>query len=264
VSGNYGGVSLHREGHVSELRLCRPDSHNAFDAELIAALPDALRELSSDVETRAVVFTSTGKHFSAGGSVETMIAGHDDLGVLMAGVDDGRRLYRAFAGFSKPLVVALHGHVFGVATSIVLTADAVVTTADVKICDPHVAFGLVAGDGGCVSWPASAGLLRSKRQLLWGEPVTGAQAYEFGLVTDLVDSSDAVRDTAFDLARRVASLPPVAVQMTKRTLVKALGARMEEVLDTGFYLEAMSNRTDDVVEAVNAFKEKREPRWTGR
>ena len=264
MSGKYGGVSLHRDGHVSELRLCRPDSLNAFDAELIAALPGALRELASDVPTRAVVFTSTGKHFSAGGSVETMIAGHDDLGVLMAGVDDGRRLYRAFAGFPKPLVVALHGHVFGVATSVVLTADAVVTTADVKICDPHVTFGLVAGDGGCVSWPAAAGLLRSKRHLLWGEPVTGAQAYEFGLVTDLVDSSDAVRDTAFDLARRIASLPPVAVQMTKRTLAKALCARIEEVLDTGFYLEAMSNRTDDVVEAVNAFREKREPRWTGR
>ena len=264
MTSGYTGVSLQRDGNVSELRLCRPDQLNAFDADLIGELPEALRELAADTETRAVVFTSSGKHFSAGGSVETMLAGHADLGVLMAGVDAGRRLFRAFVDFPKPIVVALHGHVFGVATSLLLTADAVVATADVKISDPHVTFGLVAGDGGCVSWPASSGLLRAKRQLLWGEPLTGAQAYEFGLVTDLVDGPEAVRATAFELADRVASLPPVAVQLTKRTLAAALRLRMEEVLDTGFYLEALSNRTDDVVEAVNAFKEKRPPRWAGR
>lgn len=264
MPGEDAFFSLHHEGSVCELRLCRPDTLNSFGSELIALLPGVLDELARDTGTRAVVFTSTGKYFSAGGSTDTMMAGHDDLDVLMAGVDDGRRLYRSFADFSKPLIVALHGHVFGVATSIVLTADAVVTTSQTKLSDPHVTFGLVAGDGGCVSWPVSAGLMRAKRQLLWGEPVTGAKAYEWGLVTDLAETPEAVRETAFRLARQVASLPPVAVQMTKRTLAKALRARTDEVLDTGFYLEALSNRTDDVLEAVNAFKEKREPRWTGR
>jgi enoyl-CoA hydratase len=264
VSDTYSGVSLHRDGHVGELRLCRPDLLNAFDGDLIRELPDALREFAVEADIRSVVFTSTSKHFSAGGSTDTIVAGHGDLNALMAGVDDGRRLYRAFVEFPKPLVVALHGHVFGVATSLVLTADAVVATPGAKLCDPHVLMGLVAGDGGAVSWPASAGLLRARRQLIWGEPMTGLQAYEHGLVTDLADDPDAVRKTEFDLARRAAELPPIAVQLTKRLLSRALLARADELMDVGFYLEAMSNRTDDVLEAVRAFKEKRPGTWSGR
>jgi len=123
--------------------------------------------------------------------------------------------------------------------------------------------GLVAGDGGCISWPANMPLLRAKRHLLWGEPLTGQQAFDLGLVTDLVSASDLVRTRAIELATAVAALPPVAVQLTKRTLNKALAARVDEVLDAGLYLEALSNRTADVVEAVTAFKEGRPGTWTG-
>lgn len=248
---------------VAELRLNRPELLNRFDDDLLGELPALLADLDGDRDVRAVVWTSTGKHFSAGGDTEVILAGHKDLGRLLAGVAGGRRLYRGFADFSKPLVVALHGHVFGVATSLVLLADAVVTIPTVKIVDPHVHMGLVAGDGGAISWPVNLPLLRAKRHLLWGDPLTGQQAFDLGLVSDLVDDPEQVRERAFELARRVAALPPVAVQLTKRTLNKGLAARIDEVLDTGFAYEAISNRTDDVVEAVTAFQEGRPGRWTG-
>jgi enoyl-CoA hydratase len=123
--------------------------------------------------------------------------------------------------------------------------------------------GLVAGDGGAISWPVNLPLLRAKRHLLWGDPLTGQEAFDLGLVSDLVEDPEQVRERAFELARRVAALPPVAVQLTKRTLNKGLAARIDEVLDTGFAYEAISNRTDDVVEAVTAFHEGRPGRWTG-
>jgi enoyl-CoA hydratase len=182
---------------------------------------------------------------------------------LIRGVDDGRRLFRAFADFPKPLVAAVHGSSFGVATSLIFTADAIVTTPVVRLSDPHVHMGLVAGDGGCVTWPLSAGLIRAKRRLLWGEALTGQEAYDLGLVTDLAEDVEAVRATAFELAQRVAGIPPIATQLTKRALNRVLAAGTDQVLDTGFYLEALSNRSDDAVEAVSAFKEKREGRWTG-
>lgn len=261
--GAYESIEIHREGHVAELRLSRPDTLNAFDDVLVNELPTALVELARDTEVRAVVWTSTGKHFSAGGDMETILAGAADLNLLLQGVDDGRRLFRAVADFSKPLVVAAHGHSFGVATSLIFSADAVVTAPDVKLSDPHVHMGLVAGDGGCVVWPLSAGLARARRKLLWGEALTGREAHEFGLVTDLVEDPEDVRPTAFELARQVAALPPIAVQLTKRTLNRVLAASTDQVLDTGFFLEALSNRSADAVEAVQAFKEKREGRWTG-
>jgi enoyl-CoA hydratase/carnithine racemase len=256
-------VELHSHGQVAELRLNRPEILNAFDDELVNELPVVLMTLARDTQVRAVVWTSTGKHFSAGGDMQTILAGHADLNVLLRGVDDGRRLFRAFADFPKPLVAAVHGHSFGVATSLILTADAVVTTPTTQISDPHVHMGLVAGDGGCVTWPLSAGLLRARRRLLWGESITGAEAFDLGLVTDLADDAEAVATTALELARRVAALPPIATQLTKRALNKVIAANTERVLDTGFYLEALSNRSDDAVEAVTAFKEKREGQWTG-
>ncbi len=248
---------------VAELRLTRPELLNRFDDVLLGELGPALAELAADPNVRAVVWTSTGKHFSAGGDTDTILAGHDDEAHLIAGIEQGKALYRAFASFTKPLVVALHGHAFGVATTLVLTADAIVTTPSAKLVDPHVHIALVAGDGGAVSWPVNMPLVRAKRHLLWGEPLTGQQAYDLGLVSDLVETAEQVRECAFELAARVAALPPVAVQLTKATLNAGLAARMAEVLDIGFANEAISNRTDDVVEAVTAFKEGRPGQWTG-
>ncbi|WP_216892257.1 enoyl-CoA hydratase/isomerase family protein [Nocardia alni] len=260
---SYRTVEVTTDEHVAELRLSRPETLNAFDNQLVDELPGVLVELARDTEVRAVVWTSTGKHFSAGGDMQTILDGHADLNVLIRGVDDGRRLFRAFADFPKPLVTAVHGSSFGVATSLIFTSDAVVTTPAVKLSDPHVHMGLVAGDGGCVTWPLSAGLMRAKRKLLWGEALSGQEAFDLGLVTDLADDADAVRDLAFDLARRVSRIPPIATQLTKRALNRVLASGTEQVLDTGFYLEALSNRSADAVEAVEAFKEKREGRWTG-
>jgi enoyl-CoA hydratase len=260
---DYQTVQVERTGHVAELRLDRPDTLNAFDDALVNELPGALLDLARDPEVRAVVLTSTGKHFSAGGDMDTIVAGHEDLNVLMRGVDDGRRLFRAFTDFPKPIIVVVQGSSFGVATSLVFTADAVVTTPDSVLSDPHVLVGLVAGDGAVVAWPLSAGLARAKRQLLWGEPLTGAQAHQLGLVSDLADDDASARALGFELAERVAALPPVAVQLTKRSLNRVLAASTHDVLDTSFYLEALSNRSADALEAVNAFREKREGRWTG-
>lgn len=259
----YAALAIEVIDGVGELRLTRPDLLNRFDDVLLGELGPALAELAADPAVRAVVWTSTGRHFSAGGDTDTILASHDDEAHLLAGIEQGKALYRAFASCTKPLVVALHGHAFGVATSLVLTADAIVTTPAAKLVDPHVHIALVAGDGGAISWPVNMPLVRAKRHLLWGEPLTGQQAYDLGLVSDLVDTPGQVRDLAFELAARVAALPPVAVQLTKATLSAALMARVEEVLDLGFANEATSNRTDDLVEAVAAFQEGRPGRWTG-
>lgn len=260
----YQAVELSKEGLVGELRLCRPDLHNRFDDRLLGELGTALTELEADRDVRAVVLTSTGTHFSAGGDTDAMLAANADLSVLLVQVDAGRLLFRTFADFTKPLVAAVHGHVFGVATSLVLTADAVVSAPGVRISDPHVHLGLVAGDGGCVTWPANLPLVRAKRHLLWGDPLLAEDAYRLGLVTDLAADAAAVRPLALEIAGKVAALPPVAVQLTKRALNKVLGARVDEAFDTAFYLEAISASTSDLREAVAAFKQKRPGHWSGR
>jgi enoyl-CoA hydratase len=262
-AADYTALELITHDRVTELRLSRPDLLNRFDMQLHDELTEAMERLAADDDVLAVVWTSTGDVFSAGGDFAVMLDAAGSLSHRMALLDKGRRLFRAVADFPKPLVVALAANSYGLASSLVLCADAVVSCEGVSLSDPHVRMGLAAGDGGCVSWPSAMGMVRAKRHLLTGDEIDAAEAFRLGAVSDIVDDRDAVAPKAFEIAQKIASLPPLAVQLTKRTVNRALSARADEVLDAGFYLEGITFGSDDLAEAVAAFKERRPGRWTG-
>jgi enoyl-CoA hydratase len=257
-------LSFSVDGHIAEITLTRPEVLNRFDFELHTALTEVLLELRQHRDLRAVVLASTGKVFSAGGDFELMLACHEDGARRMQAVDEGRLLFNLLADVSLPIVVALQGDAIGLGATVVLACDAVVASRTASISDPHVAIGLVAGDGGCVVWPAAAGLLRAKRYLLTGDRLGASEAWAMGLVTDLVDTPDDVLPAARALAARIAALPPLAVQGTKRALNRVLQERAGEVLDLSFALEAASMASEDLTEAIAAFKERRPPNYQGR
>lgn len=261
---DYHALELSIAGRVAEIHLCRPELLNRFDMLLHREMTRVLGELGANEEVLAVVLSSSGRVFSAGGDTEVMLEGAGDLAHRFTMLDEGRRLFNAIADFPKPLVVALGGDSYGLGTSLVLAADAIVSAPDVKFSDPHVQMALVAGDGGVVTWPSAMGMVRAKRHLLTGDPLTGEEGYRLGIITDLVATRDEVLPAARALATRIASLPPIAVQLTKRALNKVLMARAEEVLDLSFYLEGVTFGTEDLQEAVAAFKEKRRGSWKGR
>jgi len=257
-------LSFSVDGDVAEITLTRPEVLNRFDFELHRAFTEVLLELRGRSDVRAVVLASTGKVFSAGGDFELMLACRADVGVRTRAVEEGRLLFRLLADLLPPVVVALQGDAIGLGATVALAADAVVASRTASIADPHVAIGLVAGDGGCVVWPAAAGLLRAKRYLLTGDRLSAEDAWAMGLVTDLVDSPGDVLPAARALAGRMAALPPLAVQGTKRALNRLLQQRAGEVLDLSFALEAASMASEDLAEAIAAFKERREPKYAGR
>lgn len=252
------------DGYVGEITLTRPQLLNRFDFELHQALTELLLELRSRTDLRALVLASTGKCFSAGGDFELMLACRADITARTRAVDEGRLLFRLLADLPLPLVVAMQGDAIGLGATVALTGDAIVASRTASIADPHVPIGLVAGDGGCVVWPAAAGMLRAKRYLLTGDRLSAEDAWAMGLVTDLVDGPDDVLPAARALAARLAALPPLAVQGTKRALNQLLQQRAGEVLDLSFALEAASMASDDLAEAIAAFKERREPKYQGR
>jgi enoyl-CoA hydratase len=192
-----------------------------------------------------------------------MLALHDDPHFRVASIDEGRRLLTTLIDMPIPIVTALQGDAIGLGATVVLGTDAVVAARGAGLSDPHVAIGLVAGDGGCVVWPASAGMLRAKRHLLTGDRIPADQAFALGLVTDLVGEPGEVLPAARALAGRMAALPPLAVQGTKRALNRLMQQRAGEVLDLSFALEGVSMASDDLVEAIAAFREKRPPHYRG-
>jgi len=248
---------------VAEIVLDRPDLLNRFDTALHHAFTDALVAIGGDAAVRAVVLSSTGRAFSAGGDFDAMRRASTDRAVQRATVDDARRLLDALLGLSQPIIVALQGPAIGLGATVVLACDAVVAARAATIADTHVNVGLVAGDGGCLVWPQAVGMLRAKRYLLTGDPLDAETAHAFGLVTDLVDDPQDAAPAARELATRIAGLPPLAVQGTKRVLQHTLRQRAGEVVDLGLALEELTMSTDDHVEGFTAFQERRAPTFEG-
>jgi enoyl-CoA hydratase len=250
-------------GHYAEFTLNRPEVMNTFDEQVHHDFLDTLQELKG-LDVRAAVLASTGKVFSAGGDFDFMLQAHDDLPFLLRHVDIGRNLVLQMLEIPYPVIAAVQGHALGLGATVALSCDAVVAARAVKIGDPHVQVGLAAGDGGCLLWPQHVGMLLARRHLLTGDPLEAERAYQLGLVTDLVEAPDDVLPAARALAKRLAAMPPLAVQGTKKALANVMRARASEVLDLAFAHEVTSVQSDDLPEAIAAFREKRPPVYRGR
>lgn len=260
----YATLRLEFDGPIAELTLTRPDLLNRFDAELHREFTDALVSLRDRTDVRALILASTGTVFSAGGDFDLMLQLHKDLPARLASLEEARLLLETLMDLPFPVVVAVQGDSIGLGTTIVLACDIVVAARSAALSDPHVAIGLVAGDGGCIVWPQAAGMLRARRYLLTGDRIPAPEAHSMGLVTDLVDTPDQVRPTARRLADRISALPPIAVRGTKQALNALARHQAGEVLRLSLAHEAHSMGSEDLVEAVSAFREKRRPDYRGR
>ena len=251
-------------GGIASITLDRPELLNRFDATLHVELADCVAELGDQDDVHAIVLASSGSVFSAGGDLELMRRAHADLRDRNRIIDDGRRLLHTLLDVPQPMVVALAGDAIGLGATVVLAAVGVVAARSAGLADPHVQLALVAGDGGCALWPASAGMLVAKRYLLTGDRMPAEHAHALGLVTDLVDAPDDVLPAALALAARIAELPPLAVRGTKRALNHLMQVRAAEVVDLSFALESVTLGSDDLLEAIGAFTERRRPQYEGR
>ena len=256
-------LTIETDGAVSVIRLTRPDLLNRFDTALHHELSVHLQELAVQADVRSVVLASTGKVFSAGGDFELMQRAHDDAAARRELVNDARRLISALLELPMPIVAAVHGAAIGLGATIVGTCDAVVACRSAQLSDPHVNVGLAAGDGGSLVWPLAVGALRARRHLLTGDPLDAETAFTLGMVTDLVDEPADVLPAALELAHRIAALPPLAVRLTKRALNHGVCQRAGEILDLSLAYEQETMATDDHLEAIDAFRERRPGAYSG-
>lgn len=264
TTNSSGVVDIHIDGAIAEITLNRPEALNSITNHMHIALKEAFLSVQSQPQVRAIVFAARGKAFSAGGNFDEILLDHSDKERRERMRGEGKALLLALADCSIPIVTALQGDAVGLGATLVLVTDAIVASRTARLSDPHVAIGLAAGDGGCVAWPQHIGMLRAKRYLLTGDRLGAEQAYAMGLVTDLVDSPEETLPAARALAARIAALPPLAVQNTKRTLNKIFRERIELAFEFGMDLEMETFVSNDLVEAIAAFRQKRKPSYLGR
>jgi enoyl-CoA hydratase len=257
MTSEFQQVTYVERDHVAVLTLNRPEILNAMDEGMTGEIVAVIERLRRSGDVRALVIASTGRCFSAGGNFDEIQRLIDDYGARMDAYDNGRRVIHGMAEIAVPVIVALQGDTYGLGTSLALSADILVASRNVRIGDPHVKVGLVAGDGGTLVWPAAFGLLKSKRHLLTGDPIGAEEAHRLGAISDLVDAPGDVLPKAMELAAKVAALPPIAVQYTKRALNHTMQRAALDHFEFAMALEQYAMTSDDLKEALAALREKR-------
>jgi enoyl-CoA hydratase len=242
VTSNNALLVEHDEDGIAVVTLNRPDALNSANEELHGAISQVWSELADTSGVRAVVITGAGKAFSAGGDLPLLSRMAEDPGLRAKVMAEAAVLVRAMVTAPWPVVSAVNGPAVGLGCSLASLSDLVVMEEHAYLADPHVSIGLVAGDGGALTWPMNMGLQRTKEWLLLGGRMTAGQALAFGLANRVVPTGEGLAEGRA-LAGRLAALPPQAFRETRRVLNQPLLARVDEALDD--ILEAESASFDD-------------------
>jgi enoyl-CoA hydratase/carnithine racemase len=248
---------VEKDGPVRILTLNNPDMLNAMTDDLHEALTDVWVDLSRDREARAVVLTGAGRAFSAGGNLPAFNELTENLEYRRANMRTARLLVDHILGTHLPVIAAVNGPAVGLGCSIATACDLVLMAEGSYFSDPHVNVGLVAGDGGVVTWPFMMSLLKVKEYIFTGNRIPAETALQLGLANRIVPAESLLAE-AVALAHDLASKPPQAIQETKRALNIHLQKAALSVLPFALSAEAESFTTPELLEAAATFREKRD------
>ncbi|WP_010324057.1 2,3-dehydroadipyl-CoA hydratase PaaF [Marinobacterium stanieri] len=244
---------------VLTITLNRPEAYNALRTQLLSEVAEVLDQAAQNDDVRAVVITGNEKVFAAGADIKEMAA-LDAVGVL----NDPRVLHwRRIAQFTKPLIAAVNGFALGGGCELVMHADIVIAGDNAQFGQPEINLGIIPGAGGTQRLLRTVGKSMAMQLVLSGEFISAAQARDFGLVSEVTIPERSL-ERATELARKIATKPPIAVRQAKEVLLKAY----ETTLDSGLSLErkafTLLAATEDRNEGIAAFMEKRKPNFTGK
>jgi 2-(1,2-epoxy-1,2-dihydrophenyl)acetyl-CoA isomerase len=251
------------EGHVATIRLDRPEKLNAMSQVMFDEIGAAFRRAADDADVRCVVVTGAGDAFCSGADLTdpaNMVASPFELKDRMRRIHD---VARAFTTCPKPTIARVVGVAAGAGCNLALACDLIVATRDARFAELFVKRGLVVDFGGSWALTRALPLHRAKELALLGETISADEANALGLLNRLCER-DEIDAVVKDMAQRLAALPPRTVALIKDNLNRATERSIEQNLDAESTAQALAFASEDTKEAVLAWVEKREPRFTGR
>lgn len=255
-------ILTEKRGSVLWLTLNRPGRMNTFNLEMIDEISTAIEEADADEEVRCILVKGEGdKAFSAGADL-TMFTGLDSKSAIAAS-EKGQRLMDKIEASPKPFVAAIHGFCLGGGLEFALACDFRVAAESASLGSPEINLGIIPGWGATQRLPRLLGLARAKELVLLGDRISADEALKIGLVHKVVPL-DRLYEEAEALAQRLAAGPPVALGVAKR----AMNEGSQLPLVEGLRMEAESfgvlAETEDIIEGISAFFERRKPEFKGK
>jgi enoyl-CoA hydratase len=235
-------IDVRADGALRIITLNRPDTLNSVNDALHNGLARLWASLTADATARAAVITGAGRAFSAGGDFDYLAELGQDAELRAKTIRDGREIVLGMARCRIPVVAAVNGPAVGLGCSLVALSDIVYIAETAYLADPHVQVGLVAADGGPLTWPLHISLLLAKEYALTGARIPAARAVELGLANHI--AADPLAE-AVACAERMLALPQQAVEATKRLLNMHLERAVLATLDFALSAEQQSFQTED-------------------
>lgn len=257
IAYDYKDLLVERDGRILRATLNRPNHLNATTHHMNAEVLDLFRTADRDDEVRVIVLTGAGRAFCAGGDLFE----HDEFEG-----DEFEREMRvhtetiyAMLNCSKPIICQMNGHAVGWGATLGLFCDIIIADETARISDPHVHLGLSTGDGAAIIFPQLVGYPRAKLMLMTGEPMTGRQADEYGLVNEAL-AADRLPGRVTEIAEKIAAMPAHAMRNTKASINIPLKKLVGDMMDTCIAYEVATQKSKEHSDALKAFVASRQRR----
>ncbi len=251
VSSDEFGVAL--------LRLDRPEARNALSPEMMEQIASELERIDPDPDVRCVVIAGSEEVFAAGADIRAM----SERTFAEALRHPAASFWRRLAAIRTPLVAAVSGYALGGGCELALACDMIVASDDAQFGQPEITLGIIPGGGGTQRIARTVGKQLAMEYVLTGRRFDAETAQQMGLVNRVVKRAECVEE-ALELARAVAERPPIAVRLAKQAVLAAEETALSAGLENERRLYELAMATEDRVEGMQAFLEKREPKFEGR
>lgn len=254
-----------QDGPIVTLTMDEPEKRNPLTGN--TAIPEffaAIDRIHDDRSIRCVILTGNGPSFCAGGDINEMKRqASPDVSEMDIRHDYRRgiqRLTLSLFNLEVPVVAAINGHAIGAGLDLACMCDIRIASEKAVFAESFIKLGIIPGDGGAWLLPRIVGMSRAAEMAFTGDIIDANRALAYDLVSQVV-APDALLDTARELAGRISRHASHGVRLTKRLMREAIHGRLDAILELSAVYQAISHKTPDHSEAVNAFLEKRTPQF---
>jgi enoyl-CoA hydratase/carnithine racemase len=247
------------DGQVALLRLNRPEVRNALSPEMMEQIAAELERLDPDPEVRCVVIAGSEKVFAAGADIKAM----SERSFAEALRHPAASFWRRLAAIKTPMIAAVSGYALGGGCELALACDMIVASDGATFGQPEINLGIIPGGGGTQRLARVVGKQRAMELVLTGRRFDAGEALTMGLVNKVVPDGRWLEE-AMGLARDVAKQPPIAARLAKQAVLVAEETALSPGIENERRLYELAMATEDRVEGMVAFLEKREPKFEGR
>jgi enoyl-CoA hydratase/carnithine racemase len=246
-------------GAVGLARINRPDARNALSAEVLDLIDEAVRAWDADDAVRAIVLAGSDDYFAAGADIKAM----RDRSFQEAVTSSASRVWVRLAECRTPMIAAVSGYALGGGCELALLCDMIVASETAEFGQPEILLGIIPGAGGTQRLTRVIGKQRAMELVLTGRRISAEEAHHLGFVNKVTKKREWL-DKALELAEVVARRPPLAVQLAKQAVLASDEGGLSSGLDQERRLYELAMATEDRVEGMTAFIEKRRPDFKGR